>query len=124
SREGELTHCICASACALIWFGAVTRQGTVGLHRPRIDDPMFRGLSPPDASTAYRRLLERIDAYLNEMEVPKSIIESMIATGSGDIRWVEDIDDGLDHPPSIAEWIDASCGRSDYLFYLRRRKRE
>jgi hypothetical protein len=28
-------ECMCASACALIWFGAVDRWGTVGLHRPR-----------------------------------------------------------------------------------------
>jgi hypothetical protein len=103
-------NCTCASACALIWFGGVDRSGMVGLHRPRINDPMFRGLSPADASTGYRQVLGRIAAYLDEMEVPKSIIESMTATSSGEIYWVEDIDDGLTTPPSIAEWEAASCG--------------
>jgi len=82
----------------------------VGLHRPRINDPMFRGLSAADASTVYRQALGRIAAYLDEMEVPKPIIESMITTDSDDIRWVDSIDDKLDRPPSMAEWEDASCG--------------
>ena len=102
-------HCTCASACALIFLGGVDRLGTVGLHRPQIIDPAFRGLSPTDASTVYRQMLGRIAAYLDEMEVPKPIIKSMIATDSGDIHWV-DANDGLVRPPSIAEWEDASCG--------------
>lgn len=102
------SDCTCASACALIWMGGVQRSGTVGLHRPRTTDPMFRGLPPADASTAYRRVLETIAAYLNEMEVPKSIAETMVATSSSDIRWVTA--DDVDDPPSIAEWVEASCG--------------
>lgn len=101
-------NCMCASACALIWLGSVYRSGIVGLHRPKIEGPMFRGLPPAEASTAYRQLLERIVGYLDEMEVPKSIGASMVGTGSGDIVWVKD--DGLERPPSIAEWEDASCG--------------
>lgn len=104
------SDCACASACALIWFGGVDRTGTVGLHRPRINDPMFRGLSPAEASTVYRQALEKIATYLDEMEAPRPIIELMITTGSDDIRWVDFIDDGLDRPPSMAEWEDASCG--------------
>jgi len=105
--------CTCASTCGLIWFGAVERDGTVGSHRPYIDDPMFAGLPPAEASIRYRQMLDSVVSYLNEMEVPKSIIESMIATSSGDIRWVDAIDDGLDRPPSIAEWVGALCGRGD-----------
>ena len=88
-------NCTCASACALIWLGAVERDGTVGLHRPYIDDPMFAGLSPAEASVRYRQMLDSVVSYLNEMEVPKSIIESMTATSSGDIRWVDTIDEQI-----------------------------
>lgn len=102
--------CICTSACALIWMGGVLRQGTVGLHRPRIDDPVYRRLPPANASIAYRRLLGEVAAYLDEMEVPKPIIETMVATSSGDILWVNYLDDRLEQPPSVAEWTDASCG--------------
>jgi len=102
--------CVCVSACALIWFGGVERYGSVGLHRPRIEDTGFKALSPGEASLVYRRLLENIAVYLDEMEVPKSMVESMVATGSAEIRWVDYSNDSLQRPPSMAEWEDASCG--------------
>ena len=103
-------NCVCASACALIWFAAVERNGTVGLHRPRTDDPDFKRLDPPAAAAAYRRVLNGIREYLDQMEVPMPMIEAMVATGSADIKWVN-ADDDLERPPSLAEWEDASCGR-------------
>ncbi len=108
-RECESGRCICASACAVMWFGAVDRGGSVGLHRPRTDDPYFRALGPTEGANAYRGALDSIRQYLDEMEVPKSMIEAMVATGSADIKWV-DADDGLSRPPSLAEWEDATCG--------------
>jgi hypothetical protein len=107
--ECDSGRCLCASACALIWFGAVDRNGSVGLHRPRTDDPSFKALAPTEAADAYRRVLNSIRQYLDEMEVPKPMIEAMIATGSADIRWANS-DDELDRPPSLAEWEDATCG--------------
>ena len=106
----DSSECVCASACALIWFGAQDRFGTVGLHRPRINDPTFKALSPAEASAVYRRVLDSVVRYLDEMEVPKQMIESMVATGSAEIRWVDSIKNRLERPPSIAEWKDASCG--------------
>ena len=103
------SKCICASACALIWFGAVNRVGTVGLHRPRINDPAFKALAPSEASAVYRRMLDSISRYLEEMEVPKPLIDSMVATGSAEIEWV-DSNRAFERPPSFAEWVDASCG--------------
>jgi hypothetical protein len=103
-------ECICASACALIWFGAVEREGEVGLHRPTTEDPAFRALSPADASSIYRKMLGRVTTYLDEMEVPKAMIDAMVDTSSSEIRWVDSDTSGLRRPPSIAEWEDASCG--------------
>jgi len=103
-------ECTCASACALIWFGAVEREGEVGLHRPITDDPTFKALSPAEASTIYRRILSSINSYLDEMEVPKPMVDAMVSTGSSEIRWVDSDTAGLRRPPSIAEWEDASCG--------------
>jgi hypothetical protein len=102
--------CTCASACALIWFGAVDRVGSVGLHRPRTTDPYFRALDPSDGATTYRKALDGIQAYLDDMEVAKPVIELMTATGSADIKWVTAHKDGLERPPSLAEWEDATCG--------------
>jgi hypothetical protein len=100
--------CVCASACALIWFGAVERMGTVGLHRPRIDDPDFANSPPEEATKRYRRALSEMEAYLTDMEVPRPVLDAMLATSSGEIRWI-DVNDSLARPPSYAEWEDASC---------------
>jgi hypothetical protein len=114
-------ECICASACALIWFGGVERRGTIGLHRPYINDPRFKQLPPSEASSAYRRILKDVGDYAAEMEIPQSIVETMIATSSGGIRWVDSFDrSGIDRPPSIAEWVDATCGRRSALMDMLR----
>ena len=102
-------QCACASACALIWFGAVEREGQVGLHRPMTNDPTFKDLPPAEASKAYRRMLGIVTTYLDEMEVPKPMIDAMVSTSSSEIRMVDSDDSGLRRPPSIAEWEDASC---------------
>jgi hypothetical protein len=43
------------------------------------------------------------------MEVPKPLIDSMVAIGSAEIEWV-DSNRAFQRPPSFAEWVDASCG--------------
>jgi hypothetical protein len=111
---------LCASACALIWFGGVDRGGSVGLHRPRTDDPSFRQLSAADASQRYRQWQQAIFRYLVEMEVPRSVIELTESIGSDEITWVDDIDDRLDYPPSIAEWVKASCPQESGAEIVRR----
>jgi hypothetical protein len=107
--EGD--ECICASACALIWFGAVDRTGTVGLHRPRISDPEFKSLPPAEAANVYRQVLHEMAQYLSEMEASRSIIDAMVGTGSSEIRWVDADRDRLQQPPSYAEWMQAICGQ-------------
>lgn len=119
--------CVCASACALVLFGAVVRQGTVGLHRPRITDPEFSSLPASEATTLYRRVLQLISHYLEEMEVPHHLVDAMLATGSSDIRWVDIGTDAPNHPPSFAEWLEASCGsisaneRFEFLIFMVRK---
>jgi hypothetical protein len=104
--------CICASACGLIWLGAVQRFGEIGLHRPRITDPQFRALSANDASAVYKRALQEISRYLDDMEAPRALVDTMVATSFAEIRWVDASadDDQLENPPSFIEWVDASCG--------------
>jgi hypothetical protein len=51
--------------------------------------------------------------YLDEMEVPRAVNDLFTETNSSEIKWIyTDFDDrSLDHPPSYAEWLSASCGR-------------
>ena len=102
--------CICASSCALIWFGAVDRSGMVGIHRPKITDPEFAALPPDQAALVYRRTLDAVSRYLEDMEAPRSIIDRMRETGSADIFWIDGHERKFVHPPSFREWVDASCG--------------
>ncbi len=105
-------ECTCASACGLVWLGSIDRGGSVGLHRPKIIDPRFVALGPEEAGSVYRRVLDEISQYLREMELPQTLIDSLVATSSADIRWVDsEADNGqLEHPASFSEWVDASCG--------------
>jgi hypothetical protein len=102
--EGD--DCICASACALIWFGSPERSGTVGFHRAY--DESLKGLSPAAAATAYKQVLDDETRYLEEMEVPRPIIDKKLSTGSGEISWMDN--DSSNMPPSFTEWRDVSCG--------------
>ena len=85
-------------------------MGVVGLHRPSTEEPAFKALPPAEASIIYRRKLGSITIYLDEMEVPKPMIDALVSTSSSEIQWVDGDKDGLVRPPSIAEWEDASCG--------------
>ena len=109
SCNGE--GCVCASSCALIWFGAPKRIGAVGLHRPVIASSRFKDLPPGEAEQAYKPALALMTQYLEEMEVPKALIEAMVATSSSNIHWVA----GMEYlrSPSFAEWEDANCGSQD-----------
>jgi hypothetical protein len=88
-------------------LGAVHRSGTVGLHRPRIEDQAFRSLPAGDASKVYRTALANVMAYLRKMDTPDRLIEALANTSSTDIIWVE-ADYELARPASVAEWIDAN----------------
>ena len=71
----NLRHeCICVGACALIWFGAVDRVGSVGLHLTQTDDPSFKTPSPTEDTNVYRWVHDAIRRYLDEMETPEPII--------------------------------------------------
>lgn len=73
--------CICSSACALIWFGAVRRSGSVGLHMSTFD-----GRSSHAPVAEFRKFLRKLKEYLKEMEVPRHVIDIIETTGSDDIH--------------------------------------
>jgi hypothetical protein len=104
------SKCLCASACSLIWFGAVHRVGRVGLHRPWTDSAAFRNAGPAEAESEYKRKMKEISNYLDEMEVPNSVAQKLLSTSSSDISWV-DAEEGLELSPSFEEWTNATCGR-------------
>jgi hypothetical protein len=84
----------------------------VGLHRPTSADPKYRQLAPEAASAYYRKILAAMVTYGDAVEMPKPISDKMLATGSGEIAWVNTSEEhDLERAPSSGEWADASCGR-------------
>lgn len=104
--------CTCASACFLIWAGGFSRSGNdIHIHRIAFDSDYFGSLPPSSASSEYRRGLEGVHRYLQDMEIPESIYERMVrmpsyATEQLDYNTVS----FMTWPPSIGEWIKARCG--------------
>lgn len=101
--------CSCSGVCALIWFGAVDREGAVGLHRPPHYDPIAARADPDVVSANYRSLMKNVEQYLEDMETPKSAIESIIQRSLADTYWLQP--QFIDRPPSIVEWSARICGR-------------
>jgi len=105
--------CICASACALIWFGGPSRDGRVGLHRPHFKDQAFARLPASEANKAYNAMLNLVTQYMTEMNVPRHAIDAMTATPSNEMIWVEasqvGTDRSLSRDPSYHEWVLSSC---------------
>lgn len=114
--------CICASACSLIWFAGLQRNGQVGVHRS------YFSQVPPDVDfKTYSEALEGshsdIGAYLSEMRAPSAVFEQMKNTSSEDLYFFEtknyefEIDKTVPPPiPSIDsvydEFVRARCPRA------------
>jgi hypothetical protein len=107
-------RCICASACFFIWVAGVERDGNaIGLHRPYIVPDEARKLSLEEAEQAYGLLVDAVQAYLNEMDVPKKYFDQMIRTPSGNVvflPWRQADKDFGGYIPGIAEWLKSRCG--------------
>ncbi len=103
-------NCICASACALAWFGGVDRGGVVGVHRsflPTGDKP----LSFDEQEQILDNSIADIRSYLSEMRVPLSVVEELLATSSNGLSFFDAYDDdAIEEDPLWAEYIISHCG--------------
>ena len=108
--EGK--DCFCASSCFLIWAAGRVRIGDVlGVHRPTIRSEQFDNLPPDQAAEFYKKLLSRMHAYLNEMEIPEKYIQNMTDTESGSVYWTTKAEaETMLDVPSISESFSATCG--------------
>jgi hypothetical protein len=110
---GVQVPCGCASACSLIFFAGVFRNGSeLYIHRIAFDKKYFGGLSPEEAQQQYQVGIDEIRSYLTEMGVDEKYYYRMLRTSSGEAeklsleeaaqlnRWV----------PAFQEWLIAKCG--------------
>jgi len=85
-RASLLPRGKCLSACVLLLAGAVVRDtaGTVGIHRPFLNDATPTSYESLQART--RALGEAVSAYLKEMNMPGSLYDSMRLVPSDRIK--------------------------------------
>ncbi len=89
----------CASACVFILAGGVVRSAPaghgVGIHRPRLSG-FVKGVgivdidpaSNPNAAAALEAGNLRSQAFLREMGLPDALFQAMMATPSGEMRYL------------------------------------
>ena len=74
----DATNCICASACTIIWASGIQRNfGLLRVHRPKMNEQFFAGLSPDDAEQAYEKMSATVDAALSGYGFPTDGIIKM-----------------------------------------------
>jgi len=115
----------CNSACFLLWASAVKRFpsqsaidfngyiGRIGLHRPFYEHSTYSELNTTKAKEEYKKLEAYVTSYLNELQIPSNIIETMFRMKSTDAYFITDtdlIEKIGQEAPFFEEWLIAKCG--------------
>jgi hypothetical protein len=105
----------CASACFFVYVSAVSRsavEGTVGIHRPHIPAAKLARATPEQVRSRYATLIADTSKKLDELLVPRDVIEQMMRTPPEDTYSLSR--DELDRVGEITPWFDdysaARCG--------------
>lgn len=102
-------ECICASACALIWFGGISRTGTVFVHRPSLRDEDQR-LDFDAWDSAVNEAQNDIQSYLNEMRISDSVSDAMLSTNPNDIAPIQAGKDVAYKDTILEDFSRTRCG--------------
>jgi hypothetical protein len=83
----------CVSSCVFLLAGGVDRVvwGMVGVHRPYFPT-LSTKLSPDEVSQAYEQQRTLIRKYLNDMNVPSSLLEFMDETPPESVHYLNQIE--------------------------------
>jgi hypothetical protein len=110
----------CVSACLFVYLSAYLRgasaaaDGTYssfGVHRPRFDADVTRGMTVEQAEAAHNAAFVRIKAWLQAQLVPQVLIDKLLSLPSNEVYWLSqnDIDSLGRRPPWFDEWLAARC---------------
>jgi hypothetical protein len=107
----------CVSSCFFIFAAAAHRQGggydTLGVHRPYIDPRRMQSLTPRQAEALQNTVLRQARLYLENLQVPTSIIDKMFQRASTEVAWLTrpEIEEQLGaRPPWYEQFLIARCG--------------
>ena len=120
-RKNDPT-CICASACALAWFGGVERYGVVGVHRSFVP-AAGRRLSFTEQEKILDSSYVKIGQYLADMVVSSRVLDATLSTTSDDLQYFSSVwDKGIGAYPVWEEYLISWC-KEDYFGYEDRQTR-
>ena len=110
SRTGN-RKCNCASACFLIWAAGARRAGNyLGVHRTFFKPESFKKDSYQVARKRYVRMRRVVENYLEEMNVPNLVVDTMFSIGSNKIEpLAPNFVNILQGGPALDEYLRAHC---------------
>jgi len=107
----------CVSSCFFIYAAAARRVGgayrLLGVHRPYISSRSMKSLTPNQAETLQNSALRQARRYLENLQVPTSIIDKMFQNASTEIWWLtpSEIEDQVGmRPPWYEQFLISRCG--------------
>jgi hypothetical protein len=125
----------CLSSCIFVLIGAIERHwngGRIGIHRLYLNPDVNNANTTPNSSeikTTINKLVAEAIAYVDEMNVPRRIIDDMMAIPSDDIKMLS-ADDLLHYgvlplDPYVQEAREIAKAKTmgiSHFEYLSRRK--
>jgi hypothetical protein len=107
-------NCTCLSACVLIFAGGVHHYGNVlGVHRSYVGNDFHKYMTGNHGINANQQLSYTVSDYLQKMGFPQSFIDTMNATKSQDIRYLNEVEIRkflTGYAPKFNELVSAKCG--------------
>ncbi len=105
----------CLSACFFMFAIAVSRDaiaGSVGIHRPYIDAQRLADADPEAVRSRYRTLTREVNDYLDELSVPRDLVEIMLRTPWNDSYRLSrpDLERLGAMQPWFEDFIGSKCG--------------
>lgn len=103
--------CNCASSCFLIWTAGARRKGNyLGIHRTFFRPESFKKDTYQVARNRYVRLRRTVENYLEEMNVPNLVTDTMFSVASNRIEPLRnDLVKVLQGAPALDEYLRAHC---------------
>lgn len=105
----------CVSACFFIYISAVERwapERSIGIHRAYFDAKLYSNLSVAEIRDLQSQLSRLVDSILEKNSVPKTIVDRLNSTSSGEIYWLssDEVDLLGKYPDWFEEILIGKCG--------------
>jgi len=119
-RVGKATG-KCVSACFFIVAAATQREISLehlGIHRPYVYAERGATMSAAEMEAFQKRVFKEARSYLEDLDVPTSLIDTMFQQASTDVHWLSkrEVEEQLGRrPPYYEQFLISRCNFSKAL---------